>query len=133
MAFHVCGLGRIGRDPEVKEVKDDLVVARFTVATPDKRRPKEGEERHTNWHWVNVLARKDSALLPRIKKGAQVLITEGNARVYTQEKKDDAGNTTPVSYHSIECNASGILVLDKPGNADKAEKEKSEEFFPGKL
>ena len=73
-------LGRVGKDPEIKETKTGKKVAKFSLAT---QRDKE----NTDWHTI-VLWEKNADVAERfVAKGSQILI-EGRLQ-YDQWQADD--------------------------------------------
>jgi single-strand DNA-binding protein len=79
-------VGHVGKDPVIQYVKEDLPVARFTLATSETYKDKNGEK-VTNTEWHNIVAWRSTAKVVEqyIKKGAQLYI-EGKITNRTYEK-----------------------------------------------
>jgi len=78
-------LGRLGRDPEYKQLADFNVVS-FSVATSKQWKNKDGvKQEDTQWH--NIVAYKNLAELCNkyLKKGKQVYV-EGELQTRSWEK-----------------------------------------------
>lgn len=130
MINKVTLIGNLGRDPEVRHFENGSVVAKFSLATNENYRDKEGEwQTNTEWHdivvWRSLAERAEKTL----KKGSLVYIDgklthrkyqdkEGNDRYITEvvantfrllEKRETSGTTFPrpddapgVSYQIAE-------------------------------
>ena len=81
-------LGRVGKDPEVKEFNGNKV-ARFSVATSEKWKDKSGAwQEKTEWHNVSFWGKiVDSYIQPYLKRGSQVFV-EGKLQTRTWDDKD---------------------------------------------
>src|SRR6266853_6979068 len=80
-------LGRLGKDPEVKYTPNGTPVAKFTVATNDRYKDKEGQwQDRTEWHNVTAWARTAEIAGEYLKKGGQVYI-EGSLRTHSWDDK----------------------------------------------
>jgi single-strand DNA-binding protein len=100
-------VGNLGRKPEMKELADGVVVAKFSMATTEVYRLKDGEAKaDTQWHTV-VLWRSLARLAAEyLKKGSLVLV-EGKLR-YRSYEEEGVG----VKYVT-EIIADRLLMLDK--------------------
>ena len=81
-------IGNLGKDPEVKYTPSGMAVARFSVATTDRVKDKEGNwQDRTEWH--NLVAFKRTAEIVRdyVKKGSKLFI-EGKIQTRSWEDKD---------------------------------------------
>ena len=104
MVNRVILIGHLGKDPEIRRLESGAVVARFTVATEERYKDKEGKwQSQTEWHdvvaWRQLAERAESTL----KKGMSVYI-EG--KLSTRSWQDQEGNnrrTTEVvaSYYRV--------------------------------
>ncbi len=80
-------LGNLGKDPEVKFTPSGTAVAKFTVATSDRFKDKEGQWQHrTEWHNVTAWARTAEIAGEYLKKGNKVYI-EGSLRTHSWDDK----------------------------------------------
>jgi single-strand DNA-binding protein len=100
-------LGNLGSDPDVRKLKENLKVAKVSLATSETYRDKEGQKQtQTEWHTIllwNVLA--DLAEL-YLRKGHQIYV-EGKLR--TRNYEDSHG----VKKYVTEVVADQILLLEK--------------------
>ena len=81
-------IGNVGRDPEIRHLANNSMVARFPLATSEKFKSKSGEtQEQTEWH--NIVCWRSLAELSEkyIKKGKQLYI-EGRIRTRTWDDKD---------------------------------------------
>jgi single-strand DNA-binding protein len=104
-------IGRLGRDPEVKYTSSGSAVAKFSIATDESYKDRNGEQqKHTEWH--NIVAWNKLAEIcgQYLKKGAQVLI-EGSVK--TSEWEDSSGSKR--TRHEVI--ARNMQMLGGGGNA----------------
>lgn len=100
-------IGHLGKDPEVKYLDGNNVVANFTLATTESYTGKDGNRvDQTEWH--NVVAwRKLAEICEKfLKKGSFVYI-EGSIRNRSWEDKE--GN----KKYTTEILAQDVVMLDK--------------------
>jgi len=130
MINKVTLIGNLGRDPEIRHFENGSMVAKFSLATNENYRDKEGEwQTNTEWHdivvWRSLAERAEKTL----KKGSLVYIDgklthrkyqdkDGNDRYITEvvantfrllEKRETSGGNFPrpddvpgVSYQIAE-------------------------------
>ena len=68
-------LGNLGKDPEVKYTPSGMAVARFSVATSDRVKDKEGNwQDRTEWHNLVAFQRTAEIAAEYLKKGNKVYI-----------------------------------------------------------
>ena len=73
-------IGNLGKDPEVKYTPGGMAVARFSIATNERFKGKDGNwEDRTEWHNVVLFDRKAEVAGEYLKKGRTVYI-EGSIR-----------------------------------------------------
>jgi single-strand DNA-binding protein len=116
-------IGRTGKDPEVNYIKEDVPLARFSVATNESYKTKEGDWRDiTEWH--NVVAWRNTAKYceNNLKKGALVFV-EGKLQTRQWEGQD--GTTK----YTTEIVADKIRLLEKRADVGLSPMQGSE--FPG--
>jgi single-strand DNA-binding protein len=79
-------LGNVGRDPEVQYVKEDVPVTRFSLATSETYKDKNGEK-ITTTEWHNIVLWRGLAKIAEkyVKKGDQLYI-EGKITTRNYEK-----------------------------------------------
>ena len=79
-------LGHAGRDPEIRELNNGEKAARFTLATTEKWKDREGNPAEaTEWHRIVVYGPMVAAVETMVRKGDAVLV-EG--RIATREYRD---------------------------------------------
>jgi len=87
MIHKVILMGNAGKDPEIRRMDNNLVFARFTLAT-DERWSKDGNvTEHTEWHNIIMwrgLAEKAEKF---VRKGTMVYV-EGRLRSRSYDDKD---------------------------------------------
>jgi single-strand DNA-binding protein len=80
-------IGHVGKDPEVKYIEQDVPVAKFTLATSESYKAKNGEKVETT-EWHNIVLWRGLAKIAEqyVKKGSKLFI-EGKIthRQYEQD------------------------------------------------
>lgn len=88
MINKVILLGHVGKDPEVKHLDNDRVVAKFTLATSESYKNKSGEK-VTNTEWHNIVCWRSLAeIAGRYVKKGTTLYVEGKIRSRSYDDKD---------------------------------------------
>jgi len=83
-------LGNIGKDPEVKYTPQGTAVAKFSLATNERWKDKDGEwQERTEWHNITCWKRLAEIAGEYLSKGDKVYI-EGSIR--TDSWEDDQQN-----------------------------------------
>lgn len=84
-------IGNLGKDPEVRYTSGGMAVTAFSVATTEKWKDKDTNEKreHTEWHRVTMFGRLAEVAGEYLSKGSKVYI-EGQIR--TEEWTDNDGN-----------------------------------------
>ena len=81
-------LGNLGKDPEVKYTQGGMAVARFSLATTERAKDKEGNwTDKTEWHNVVAFGRTAEVAGEYLKKGRTVYI-EGSLRSSSWDDKE---------------------------------------------
>ncbi|MBN1251686.1 MAG: single-stranded DNA-binding protein [Bacteroidales bacterium] len=79
-------VGNVGKDPEIQYVKEDVPVARFTLATSETFKNKNGEKvTNTEWHNIVVWRGLAKVVEQYVKKGSQLYV-EGKITNRSYEK-----------------------------------------------
>lgn len=114
------GIGRVGKDPEVRVVSNDFKVANFSIAISEKYTNKAGEKVE-NTEWINCQATNKLAEIVEkyVKKGDQIYI-EGKFKTRSWEKD---GAKLYASYIQVE---SIQMLGSKPTNQPSDEPAKYE-------
>ena len=75
MVNRVILIGRLGRDPEVRRLDSGAAVGKFTVATDESYKDKEGNKiEQTEWHNIVVWRTQAEIAEKYLKKGMLVYI-----------------------------------------------------------
>ena len=81
-------LGNLGRDPEVKYTQSGMAVARFSLATTDRAKDKDGNwQDKTEWHNLVAFGRTAEVAGEYLKKGRTIYI-EGALRTSSWDDKE---------------------------------------------
>jgi len=81
-------IGNLGKDPEVKYTPSGTAVAKFSLATNERYKDKEGNwQDRTEWHNITAWARTAEIAGEYLKKGRTVYI-EGRLRTDSWEDKN---------------------------------------------
>ena len=96
-------VGNLGKDPEMRYTSSQTAVARFSIATSDRRKDQAGNwTEHTEWHNVVTFGKTAENCSNYLKKGRQVYI-EG--RIQTNKWQDKEGKdryTTEVIANTVQ-------------------------------
>lgn len=103
-------IGNVGRDVEMRHTPSGATVARFSIATNEKWKDKNGQlQEHTEWHNITVWGKLAEFCGTYVTKGRQLFV-EGSLRTRTYD--DDKGNRR----YFTEVRAQTIQLLGpKPG------------------
>src|SRR5208283_5053764 len=81
-------VGNLGKDPEMKFTQGGMPVAKFTLATNERQKDKDGQwQDRTEWHNLVAFQRTAEIVGEYLKKGRQVYI-EGSLRTGSWEDKE---------------------------------------------
>ena len=99
-------LGNLGKDPEIKYTAGGTAVAKFTLATNERFKDKEGNwQDRTEWHNITCWARLAEIASEYLKKGRSVYI-EGSLRTDSWDDKQ-----TGQKKYSTYINASDLVLI----------------------
>jgi single-strand DNA-binding protein len=119
-------IGNLGKDPEVRYLDSGVVVTKFSLATTENYKNKEGERvSQTEWHNI-VLWRGLAEVAEKwLKKGSSVYI-EGKIR--NRKWEDKEGNTR----YTTEILGDNMTMLGKKedSSAEKTETTPEQESIP---
>jgi len=89
MVNKVILLGRLGRDPEIRNLENGATVANFSIATSEifYDRNKQKQER-TEWHRI-VMWRRNAEVAEKYLKKGDLIYLEGKLRSRSYEDKDN--------------------------------------------
>ncbi|MFN8207819.1 MAG: single-stranded DNA-binding protein [Bacteroidales bacterium] len=100
-------IGNVGKDPEIRYLEGNVGLCRFSMATSDSYRNKNGENvTQTEWH--NIVCWRGLAEVAQkfVKKGSQIYI-EG--KITTRSYDDKDGN----KRYTTDIVASNLVLLGK--------------------
>ena len=81
-------LGNLGKDPEVKYTPSGMAVARFSLATNERYKDKDGNwQDKTEWHNLVAFQRTAEIAAEYLKKGRSVYI-EGKLQTSSWDDKE---------------------------------------------
>jgi single-strand DNA-binding protein len=81
-------VGHLGKDPEVKYTPQGTPVAKFSIATNERYKDKQGEwQDRTEWHNITAWQRLAEIAGEYLKKGSQVYV-EGRLRTDSWDDKE---------------------------------------------
>jgi single-strand DNA-binding protein len=107
-------IGNVGKEAEYKTLEDGTPVAKFSIATTEIYRLKNGDtQSRTDWHTIVAWRGLASLVHQFIKKGS-LLCIEGKLR--NRQYSDKEGN----NKYLTEIVAEQILLLDKKEKAEPA-------------
>lgn len=114
-------VGHVGRDPEVRELKDGTKVANLPLATnrPSRSGDGNGEEREerTDWHRL--------ALWERLAELAETYITKGD-RLYVEGRVEySTYEREGVTVQSSDVRVRELVLLSPPDRALSQEEEEA--------
>jgi single-strand DNA-binding protein len=107
-------VGNLGRDAELKYSAGGFPVARFSLATTDRRKDSRSGEwvDRTEWHRIVILGKQAESLNDYLKKGKQIFV-EG--RIETRSWDDKDGQ----KKYMTEIIADRIQLLGSPGGSGR--------------
>lgn len=82
-------VGNLGRDAELKFTGNGFAIARFSIATTDRRKDSKTGDwvEKTEWHRIVLLGKQAESLQDYLKKGKQVYV-EGRIETRSWDDKD---------------------------------------------
>src|SRR6187549_1148987 len=101
-------VGNLGKDPEVQYLDNNVSVARFSLATNDSYKDKDGNRvDQTEWH--NITAWRGLAKIAEdfLKKGSRIYL-EGKIRTRSWDDKQ-----TGEKRYATEIVADNFIMLDR--------------------
>jgi len=104
-------IGRLGKDPEVRNLEGGSTKAAFPIATTEVYKDKSGQ-RVENTHWHNIVCWRGLAEIAEkyLKKGANIYV-EG--KIVTRSWDDKDGN----KRYTTEIVADNFIMLDKKSDS----------------
>ncbi|OFY41530.1 MAG: single-stranded DNA-binding protein [Bacteroidetes bacterium GWF2_40_14] len=107
-------IGNVGKDPEIRHLENDSVVASLALATTERYKDKNGEwQEQTEWHNIVCWRALAERVEKYVKKGSQLFV-EG--RIKTNNWVDKEGQ----KRYSVEILADSIQLLGKKQESQPA-------------
>ena len=122
-------IGRLGADPEIKQMSNGKNVARISLATSDSWKDKNtGEKKEkTEWHRVVIFNEGLVNIVQQyLKKGAQIYI-EG--QLTTRKWKDEQSGQDKYSTEVVIQGYNSSLVMLGGGNQNSISTQDSKQKF----
>lgn len=99
-------LGHVGKDPDIRHLDNGRAVAKFTLATTEQYKNREGERvEKTEWHNINMWSPLAEIVEKYVHKGSKLYL-EG--RIQTRNYEDASGN----KKYFTEVEAREMIMLD---------------------
>lgn len=115
-------LGRLGKDPELRETGGGGAVCNFSVATSESWTDKDGQKQEkTEWHRIVAFGKLSEICSKYLSKGSQCFV-EG--KLQTRSWEDKNGNkkyTTEILASSVQFIGSNSSNVDKSVDNDDDE------------
>ena len=106
--LNYCGfIGRLGKDPETRNMPSGSSVCNFSIACSDDYKPKDGSEMVQRTNWVNIVAfgKLGDICGKYLHKGSRVYVA---GKFVTRKWQDDSGN----NRYATEIHLSDMQMLD---------------------
>jgi len=125
-------VGRLGRDPVLKETEKGVPYTKLFVATTERLERADGTKEHTEWHNATVWGDKAAEVAGQFKKGDSIVLS-GDIRINSYEKDGGKNRVSEITVKDIRPNID--KAVDK--NESKIigvvrEDPKAREFGEGK-
>ena len=116
-------LGNLGGDVEMKYTQAGVAIAKFSVATTDKRKDKDGNvQESTTWHRVKAFGRLGEICGEYLAKGSQVLVV---GKIDNGKYEKDG-----VTHYTSEILADTMKMLGKREGGDRTQREAPQRQAP---
>jgi single-strand DNA-binding protein len=91
-------IGRLGKDPEIRNFENGGMIANFTMATSETYKDRTTGEKKEITDWHNVVARipQQAEIIQKYVKKGDMLYVEGKLRTRSWEKDNITRYTTEV-------------------------------------
>lgn len=95
-------VGRVGADPELKNINGDQAFCNFSLATSESWQKDGEKQERTEWHRVVAWRKLGELCAKYIKKGRQVYV-EGKLQTRSWETEDGSKRyTTEIVANSVQ-------------------------------
>jgi len=110
-------IGNAGNEPEYKTLQDGIAVAKFSIATTESYRLKNGEtQSRTDWHTIIAWRGLATFASQYIHKGSLIYI---DGKLHNRQYEDKEGQ----KKYTTEITAEQIILLDKKAKSSVSEDE----------
>ena len=117
MVNKVILLGHVGKDPEIRHMDNNLVLARFSLATTERWNNKDGNRmEHTEWHNIVMWRSLAEVAEKYIRKGS-LLYIEGKIRSRSYDDKDG------IKRYTTEVIAETMNILTPKSSGTSAQQQ----------
>ncbi len=117
-------IGNVGKDPETRMFDNNSSVSRFSLATSERYKDKQGNvQENTEWHNI-VCWRGLSEIVDKYVKKGNRLYIEGKIRTNSWVDK----NTNEKKY-STDIIADNVIILDRVSSETRASSSNSSTDF----
>lgn len=104
-------IGNVGQEPEVKHLENGGILAKFSLATSESYKNKNGEKVEiTDWHNINCWGNSASFVAKYVTKGT-LLYVEGRLR--TTSFKDKEGNNRYTTFVEVNKFGERVEIMSK--------------------
>jgi single-strand DNA-binding protein len=118
-------LGRVGKDPEIRNLDNGNAVANFSLATSESYKDKKTGEKKENTEWSNIVAWGKTAEIVQkyVRKGDQIYV-EGKLQTRSWEKDGVTRYTTEIVVNNLtmlggkKTNEEPVLESQGEGTSD---------------
>lgn len=118
-------IGRVGKDPEIIQFENGNKIAKFSLATTERWKSKDGEKQErTDWHNIKIGQKGLVDLAEKyITKGMKLAI-EGSVTYRDWEDKEGNKRTqTEINCHSFEFLSKSEKTGEAPGPITEEESD----------
>jgi len=120
-------VGRLGQDPELKNVGNGQSVARLNIATSESWNDKNGQKQErTEWHRVVVWGRQAENCAKHLAKGRQVYV-EGRLQTRKWEDNGQTKYSTEIVANTVQFLGAGASAGAGAG-AERASSTSNDQF-----
>lgn len=118
-------VGRLGKDPELRNTQGGASVCNMTLATDESWADRDGnKQQSTEWHRVTVFGKQAESCAQYLHKGSLIFI-EGSLR--TRKWQDQNGQ----DRYTTEIKADRVQFLDsKPSNGNGGQQPQRQQAAP---
>lgn len=111
-------IGHIGKDPEIINLESGATIAKFSIATNESYKDKQGNRvNQTEWHNITVFGKLADVVKNYFNKGSKVMV-EGKIKTDSYEKEGQKRYSTSIIM-------SGFEFLDSKGGSNPSTTQQS--------